>query len=328
MPTSHQASAQPLTSSRITSGRASVVRSRSGAGRPSRMSRTEPPTSARLCPRWNRRPARRAAARAASAPPRAAAVPRAGRAARRLQGRRARAGRVRRYAAARARRGLPGPPSAAGYDREMPRSPHPVGPARRRPAQRGLRKVEETSAGGLVVDRTGGRPRVAIIGRVDRRGRLLWSLPKGHVEAGRDRRGRRGPRGRGGDRHPRPGARRARHHRLLVRRREPADPQDGAPLPARPPVASSPTRTSRSTRWPGCRWTSCASGSRTPASGGWPRRRPVCSRTRREPPTGPVARGASAALAAAARHPGRRALPAGAVPGRPAASRLATSAAT
>ncbi|HEX4699025.1 MAG TPA: NUDIX hydrolase [Actinomycetes bacterium] len=50
--------------------------------------------------------------------------------------------------------------------------------------RRGLRKVEETSAGGLVVDRTEGTPRVALIGRVDRRGRLLWSLPKGHVEAG------------------------------------------------------------------------------------------------------------------------------------------------
>jgi 8-oxo-dGTP pyrophosphatase MutT (NUDIX family) len=44
--------------------------------------------------------------------------------------------------------------------------------------------VEETSAGGLVVDRSGGHPRVALIGRVDRRGRLLWSLPKGHLEAG------------------------------------------------------------------------------------------------------------------------------------------------
>jgi len=62
--------------------------------------------------------------------------------------------------------------------------------ARRRGAEtaarraRGLRKVEETSAGGLVVDRTEGTPRVALIGRLDRRGRLLWSLPKGHVEAG------------------------------------------------------------------------------------------------------------------------------------------------
>ena len=44
--------------------------------------------------------------------------------------------------------------------------------------------MEETSAGGLVVDRTGSRPRAAIIGRLDRRGRLLWSLPKGHLEAG------------------------------------------------------------------------------------------------------------------------------------------------
>jgi 8-oxo-dGTP pyrophosphatase MutT (NUDIX family) len=53
-----------------------------------------------------------------------------------------------------------------------------------RPAARGLRKVEETSAGGLVVDRNGGRPKAAIIGRRDRRGRLLWSLPKGHLESG------------------------------------------------------------------------------------------------------------------------------------------------
>lgn len=49
---------------------------------------------------------------------------------------------------------------------------------------RSLRKVEETSAGGLVVDRGADGVRVALIGRLDRRGRLLWSLPKGHVEAG------------------------------------------------------------------------------------------------------------------------------------------------
>jgi 8-oxo-dGTP pyrophosphatase MutT (NUDIX family) len=53
-----------------------------------------------------------------------------------------------------------------------------------RAGRRTLRKVEETSAGGLVVDRTGSHPRVALIGRRDRRGRLLWSLPKGHVENG------------------------------------------------------------------------------------------------------------------------------------------------
>jgi 8-oxo-dGTP pyrophosphatase MutT (NUDIX family) len=47
-----------------------------------------------------------------------------------------------------------------------------------------LRTVSEVSAGGLVVDRAGPTPQGALIGRLDRRGRLLWSLPKGHVEAG------------------------------------------------------------------------------------------------------------------------------------------------
>jgi ADP-ribose pyrophosphatase YjhB (NUDIX family) len=45
-------------------------------------------------------------------------------------------------------------------------------------------KVEETSAGGLVVDRTGVQLRAALIARHDRRGRLVWSLPKGHLEEG------------------------------------------------------------------------------------------------------------------------------------------------
>ncbi|WP_189060073.1 NUDIX hydrolase [Longimycelium tulufanense] len=57
-----------------------------------------------------------------------------------------------------------------------------------RPGRRGrrrgrrLRTVDETSAGGLVVDT--GRHSAAVIGRLDRRGRLLWSLPKGHIEPG------------------------------------------------------------------------------------------------------------------------------------------------
>jgi ADP-ribose pyrophosphatase YjhB (NUDIX family) len=46
------------------------------------------------------------------------------------------------------------------------------------------RRVDETSAGGLVVDAAGGRTVGALIGRRDRRGRMLWSLPKGHIEAG------------------------------------------------------------------------------------------------------------------------------------------------
>ena len=53
------------------------------------------------------------------------------------------------------------------------------------PPRRRLRRVEETSAGGLVVDHSDvSRARAALIGRTDRRGRMLWSLPKGHVEPG------------------------------------------------------------------------------------------------------------------------------------------------
>ena len=62
-------------------------------------------------------------------------------------------------------------------------SPVPTPPPR--PSRgRGMRRVDETSAGGLVLDRRGPDARGALIGRLDRRGRLLWSLPKGHVEAG------------------------------------------------------------------------------------------------------------------------------------------------
>ncbi|RKT51817.1 NUDIX hydrolase [Saccharothrix australiensis] len=55
---------------------------------------------------------------------------------------------------------------------------------RRRSRRRGrrLKTVDETSAGGLVLDAP--HRAAAIIGRLDRRGRLLWSLPKGHIEAG------------------------------------------------------------------------------------------------------------------------------------------------
>jgi len=48
--------------------------------------------------------------------------------------------------------------------------------------RRRLRTVDETSAGGLVVDHA--TSQAAVIGRLDRRGRLLWSLPKGHIEDG------------------------------------------------------------------------------------------------------------------------------------------------
>lgn len=56
----------------------------------------------------------------------------------------------------------------------------------RRPPDR-LRTVHETSAGGLVIDGIDGPKEsqvAALIGRIDRRGRMLWSLPKGHIEMG------------------------------------------------------------------------------------------------------------------------------------------------
>jgi ADP-ribose pyrophosphatase YjhB (NUDIX family) len=51
-----------------------------------------------------------------------------------------------------------------------------------KPARR--RRVEEFSAGGFVLDMRGGSPKAALIARRDRRGRLIWSLPKGHIEDG------------------------------------------------------------------------------------------------------------------------------------------------
>ena len=44
--------------------------------------------------------------------------------------------------------------------------------------------VQETSAGGLVVDLGGLPPRAAVIARLNRAGRLEWCLPKGHLEEG------------------------------------------------------------------------------------------------------------------------------------------------
>jgi 8-oxo-dGTP pyrophosphatase MutT (NUDIX family) len=56
--------------------------------------------------------------------------------------------------------------------------------AKRRRGRPWLRRVDEFSAGGLVVDLSGEVPKGALIGRLDRQGRLLWSLPKGHIEQG------------------------------------------------------------------------------------------------------------------------------------------------
>ncbi len=55
-----------------------------------------------------------------------------------------------------------------------------------RPQER-LRTVRETSAGGLVISDLElplDELVAALIGRMDRRGRMMWSLPKGHIETG------------------------------------------------------------------------------------------------------------------------------------------------
>jgi 8-oxo-dGTP pyrophosphatase MutT (NUDIX family) len=55
--------------------------------------------------------------------------------------------------------------------------PHPEPRPHRR-----LPSVEETSAGGLVVDQTGEGAKAALIARRNRAGRVEWCLPKGHLE--------------------------------------------------------------------------------------------------------------------------------------------------
>ncbi|MGB3763923.1 MAG: NUDIX hydrolase [Ornithinimicrobium sp.] len=60
----------------------------------------------------------------------------------------------------------------------MTLSPRPT-----RPTRRGV-AVQETSAGGVMVDVFEGRARVPIIARRNRSQRIEWCLPKGHVEPG------------------------------------------------------------------------------------------------------------------------------------------------
>ncbi len=79
------------------------------------------------------------------------------------------------------------PPPAANSGNGQPRPGKPGRPRSSRRAPARLRTVHETSAGGLVIDGIDGPPEsqvAALIGRVDRRGRMLWSLPKGHIEQG------------------------------------------------------------------------------------------------------------------------------------------------
>jgi 8-oxo-dGTP pyrophosphatase MutT (NUDIX family) len=69
----------------------------------------------------------------------------------------------------------------------QPLPKRPVGPPRPKKAPTPRpQTVDETSAGGLVVDALVSQPQALLISRHDRRGRLIWSFPKGHIEPGED----------------------------------------------------------------------------------------------------------------------------------------------
>ena len=91
----------------------------------------------------------------------------------------------------------PKPSASRASTREKPSRPKPNGHEKNKknrknrskkstaPTKRSQnpgKRVEEISAGGLVVDKSGEMG--LLIGRIDKRGRMLWSLPKGHIEAG------------------------------------------------------------------------------------------------------------------------------------------------
>ncbi len=257
MPTSHQASAQPFTSSRTTSGRASVVKSRSGPRRPSS-------SVAHRAADQRQAVARRGEASRASSSSSGVTRDQPGREPSPRGGQVERRGGCRDVGHGREGYGgtpPPGPPAGSrdrsrrpGYDRQMARSP-----SSRRSRRAGDRPARAAQGRGDLGGRAGRRPhRRHAAGGADRPGRparpAALVAAQGPPRGRRDRRGRRRPRGRGGDRHPRPGAGRARAPSTTGS----SPTTGGSTRPctttcSRPPAASSATRTSRSTRWPGCR---------------------------------------------------------------------------
>ena len=77
-------------------------------------------------------------------------------------------------------------PRSKSSGRSHENSSQPTKSVRKQSPQRYARRVDEVSAGGLVVDASGTKG--LLIGRLDakdaKRERLLWSLPKGHIEPG------------------------------------------------------------------------------------------------------------------------------------------------
>ena len=180
IPVFHVEPAQPRSSSRTCSGRASVVTSRSpGPAAPagaSSASRTEPPTRCSLNPAAvNRRPSSVSTGERSTSSARRSACT-------------AGADRLIGHDAATGLLGHDEPSGQCGTGRPWPSGatlPGMAGDGRARtprpPAAPGRRDLGRRPGGRR---RRRDRPRAALIGRTDRRGRLLWSLPKGHIEEG------------------------------------------------------------------------------------------------------------------------------------------------
>ncbi|MBI9114829.1 NUDIX hydrolase [Sanguibacter suaedae] len=76
---------------------------------------------------------------------------------------------------------VPAPPGGHPLRRD-PRATRPVTGSPLPGSSSDLPVVEETSAGGLVVETLDGHFHAAVIARRNRAGRLEWCLPKGHLE--------------------------------------------------------------------------------------------------------------------------------------------------
>ena len=82
--------------------------------------------------------------------------------------------------------GLSAPPASKPHRKKRSRNRKKKSATSANPKIRYAKRVDEVSAGGLVIDFSGTKG--LLIGRYDQkdanRERLLWSLPKGHIEAG------------------------------------------------------------------------------------------------------------------------------------------------
>ena len=82
--------------------------------------------------------------------------------------------------------GLSAPPASKPHRKKRSRNRKKKSATPANPKIRYAKRVDEVSAGGLVIDFSGTKG--LLIGRYDQkdanRERLLWSLPKGHIEAG------------------------------------------------------------------------------------------------------------------------------------------------